>query len=645
MVTKDEKRMRYTREEKNAKRKLPPKPMLPIQRTITNLETPLSELTTTQRCELIAEISEAILEDPQAAFTSSKAANDEDEADDEEGGANIPSKMKRVIDMADMSKNGGEEATTRLAILSLLAIFQDIIPTYRIRLPTAAERAVRVTKDVKKLWEYESKLLLSYQHYLKVLNSLWESGCGKESKRLNASLSTVSVTAILCLCELLKSAAHFNFRSNILKIVVRQMNHRSEEVSNACCDAISNVFENDKQGEIALEATKSIAKMVKERYNAGVGASLTIKPALIRTFLSLPLRVHEDEAQAAKLAEQAKSKKRRKNQEEDDIDEDLREADATVDKIILAKSQADTLHAVTLTYFRILKGVNLVTSNENGKEKNLDTATSLLAPALEGLAKFAHLINFDTVRDVLAVLKGLLKTVEVLPLDASLNCILTAFQTLQGPGRELQIDQKEYVTPLYSQLPRLITEGPGSNNTDLALRCLHVAFMKRKEYSTVRLAAFAKQLGTIALHSPPYTSAPILAFLRQLLHRYPSAAQLLENEQDVVTQGTYSPEANDPEYTNPFATSAWELGTLKFHINPTVKNHAKGAGAKKILQLPIEDPSRIRNELTRNSLELHISHQVRKKKHPLALAALKDKRKRTKARFIKPRKTQNYHLK
>ncbi len=646
MVTRDVKRMRYSKDENNAKakRKLPSKPMLPSQRTIANLEVPISELATPQRCEVIAEISEAILEDPQAAFTSSKFQNDESD-DDEEGGANIPSKMRRLVEMADSSKNGGDETTTRLAILSLLAIFQDIIPTYRIRLPTAAEKSVRVTKDVKKLWEYESKLLISYQQYLKLLDGLWESGNGKQTKRQHAILSTVSVTAILCLCELLKSASHFNFRSNILKIVVKQMNHRSDEVSNACCDAISHVFANDNQGEIALEAARSISKMIKERYNTGVGASLTIKPALIRTFLSLPLRVHEDEAQAAKLAEQAKNKKRKKDKESEEIDDDLKEADATVDKITLARSQADTLHAVTLTYFRILKGVNLVTSNENGKHKNLEAATTLLAPALEGLAKFAHLINFDTVRDVLSVLKGLLKTVESLPLDAALNCILTAFQTLQGPGRELQIDQKEYVSPLYSQLPRLITEGHNSNNTDLALRCLHSAFMKRKEYSTVRLAAFAKQISTVAMHSRPHTSAPLLAFLRQLFHRYPSAAQLLENEQDAVTQGTYSPEAHDPEYTNPFATSAWELGTLKFHIHPIIKNHAKGAGAKKILQLPAEDPSKIRTELTRNSQELHISHRVKKKKHPLFVAAKKDKKNRAKVRFIKPRQTQNYHLK
>lgn len=644
MVTKDAKRMRAERDEANAKakRKLPAKPSIPVQRTISNLDTAIASLSQAQRCELIAEISESILEDPQTAFLS---ISEDDDDDNESSGPRTPSKMRKILELANPQKNGGDEITTKLAILSLLAIFQDIIPTYRIRLPTAQERSVKVSKDIKKLWDYESKLLSTYQQYLKLLDSLWTCGNGKQSKHMDTSLNQISVTAILCLAELLKSASHFNFRSNIMNIVVKQMNHKSEEVSNACCNAVAYVFSNDKQGEIALEAAKAIAKMVKDKYERGVGAAMSIKPALVRTFLSLPLRVHEDEAQAAKLAEQAKSKKKRKSQEEEDLENDLKEADATVDKIILAKSQADTLHSVTLTYFRILKGVNLVSLNEEGKKKNMEAATFLLAPALEGLAKFAHLINFDTVRDVLEVLKGLLKTVNALPLDASLNCILTAFQTLQGPGRELQIDQKEYVSPLYSQLPRLISEGHDSTNTDLAIKCLTSAFMKRKEYSTVRVAAFAKQLSTVAMHAPSFTSAPLLAFLRQLYHRYPSAAQLLENEQDVVTQGTYSPEAEDPEYTNPFATAAWELGSLKFHINPAVRRHAKGAAEKKLLMLPAEDPLRIRSELVRDSQELHIAHRVSKKKHPLAISQKKDKRRRTQYRFVTPRTTQNYHLK
>jgi nucleolar complex protein 3 len=101
-----------------------------------------------------------------------------------------------------------------------------------------------------------------------------------------------------------------------------------------------------------------------------------------------------------------------------------------------------------------------------------------------------------------------------------------------------------------------------SNQTEIALQCLSTAFLKRREYSVIRLASFAKQLATLALHSTASTSAPILAFLRQLFHRYQSLEQLLENEQDVITEGQYDPNVEDPEHANPFATSLWELSLL-----------------------------------------------------------------------------------
>ena len=144
------------------------------------------------------------------------------------------------------------------------------------------------------------------------------------------------------------------------------------------------------------------------------------------------------------------NKKKRKNDRElADIESELREGSGTVDKIVLARCQSETLQSVIITYFRILKSTDAKSRHE------------LLPAALEGLAKFSHLINIDTVVDLLGVLKELLAQVDSFPLEASLNCVLTAFQTLEGPGREMQIDQKEYITPLYSQLARV---GKEENN-------------------------------------------------------------------------------------------------------------------------------------------------------------------------------------
>ena len=48
-------------------------------------------------------------------------------------------------------------------MVSLAAVFKDILPGYRIRPPTDKEKAMSVSKEVRKLREHESSLLSQYQ--------------------------------------------------------------------------------------------------------------------------------------------------------------------------------------------------------------------------------------------------------------------------------------------------------------------------------------------------------------------------------------------------------------------------------------------------------------------------------------------------
>ncbi|CAI7787018.1 unnamed protein product, partial [Closterium sp. NIES-53] len=50
-----------------------------------------------------------------------------------------------------------------LAVLSLTAVFRDIIPGYRVRMRSEKERAMVMSKEVKKRWLFEEGLLQSYQ--------------------------------------------------------------------------------------------------------------------------------------------------------------------------------------------------------------------------------------------------------------------------------------------------------------------------------------------------------------------------------------------------------------------------------------------------------------------------------------------------
>ncbi|KAG7355936.1 CBF/Mak21 family-domain containing protein [Nitzschia inconspicua] len=572
----------------------------------------LAGLSVDEKCDMIAELSELILEDPTKAFHSEKDPSSKHNKEGE-GGEEIrlPSKMQRLLELSRIQKNGNDEYIATLAIMSLLAIFKDVLPSYRIRQQTEIERQGKVSKETKALWDYERNLLTHYQQYLQVLEKSWDQGQASPKNP-----SRVAITAMLSLCELLKAAFHFNFRSNILSIVVRQMNNRHcDQVSESCCRAVEHVFEKDTQGEVAMEAARLVAKLVKDY--RGV-----LLPGVVRSFAKLPLRVHVDEAEAAKLAAAANAKKRKKDRELAEIESELKESSGTVDKIVLARCQSETLQSVILTYFRILKSSDTKTRQE------------LLPAALEGLAKFSHLINIDTVVDLLEVLKELLVQVDSLPLEASLNCVLTAFQTLQGPGREMQIDQKEYITPLYSQLARVGTEGNSQRNTRILIQCLTLAFIKRKEYSTVRVAAFLKKMFTVAMDAPVCTSVPLLALARQILQRYPNAHQLLESESDVITAGQYTPDVDDPEHSNPFSASAWELATLRFHAHPAIREQADAAANLKMVQLPAEAPDRLFSDFIRDMDEVYIPFLRIAKKHPLAGKASG----KNQLRFITPRK-------
>ncbi|VEU42333.1 unnamed protein product [Pseudo-nitzschia multistriata] len=574
----------------------------------------LLTLSAEEKCNLVAELSELVLENPNKAFQVEKEIfnGDGNKEGDGNGDVRSVSKVQQLLDLSRVHKNGNDDYIASLGIMSLLAIFKDILPSYRIRQQTEIERESRISKETKALWDYERALLTHYQQYLQVLEKAWDRGQNQHE----TGPSRLAITAMLSLCELLKSAYHFNFRSNILSIVVRQMNNRKcDQVSNACCRVIEFVFEKDTQGEVSMEAARLVAKLVKEYRGA-------LRPGVIRSFAKLPLRVHVDEAQAAKLAADANKKKRKKDRELAEIESELKESSGTVDKIILARCQSETLQSVILTYFRVLKSTDSKTRHD------------LLPAALEGLAKFSHLVNIDTVVDLLDVLKELLLIVDNLPLEASLNCVLTAFQTLEGPGREMQIDQKEYIAPLYSQLARVGTEENSKKNTYILLRCLTAAFIKRREYSIVRVAAFVKQMFTVAMHSPDYTSVPLIALARQILQRYPSVHQLLESESDVITSGTYKPDVADPEHSNPFSTSAWELACLKFHVHPQVREQAISAAQLKMIQLPAEAPDKLRSMLSKNGDEIYIQFRRQSKKHPLSGKAGKNQ-----LRFITPRKS------
>lgn len=190
--------------------------------------------------------------------------------------------------------------------------------------------------------------------------------------------------------------------------------------------------------------------------------------------------------------------------------------------------------------------------------------------------------------DLLAVLKALLKE-DTLSLHSGLAAVLTGLRALRGPGRELMVDEKDFVNILYKLLPRLIHNRKNRSCLPIALECVHEMFLKNKEIIVDRVAAFVKRLLLISTTLPPHQVLAIMSLVRSLFHKYAKLHPLVECEAEHIASGVYRADVDDPDFSNPYASSCWELGLLRLHWHPKVSSFALGTSTL-APSLPTEHP-------------------------------------------------------
>ncbi|XP_073683942.1 nucleolar complex protein 3 homolog [Garra rufa] len=476
----------------------------------------------------------------------------------------------------------------KLVMVSLMEVFKDIVPSYRIRPLTEEEKATKVKKETMQLREFEQGLVSQYKFYLEDLEQTikdWKQNKEKRSQAVSLqSYKGLAEVAIRCICDLLVALSHFNFHNNIIVMVVPLMSDRFWKVSEMCCEAISKLLKQDKLGQASLAVVKVISGMVKSR-------NYKVKPQVLNCLLSLRIKEVEMKKDTADTAPKKKFmsyKEKRANlsrmqrkwkKAEEKLQKELLETEASESKDKKIKLHTETLNIVFLTYFRILKKAQ---------------KSALLPSVLEGLAKFAHLINLEFFDDLLAVLYGLIMSGD-LTVRESLHCILTSFHVLSGQGDVLNIDPLKFYNHLYKTLLTLHA-GETNDNTAIVLRCLDIMLTKRRKQVTLQRAqGFLKRLSTLSLHLMPDSCVGILAANRTLMHTFPKCDILLDNE--MQGSGVYLPELDVPEYCNPQNTSLWELHLLKTHFHPIVRKFAvhlmKGA--------PSEGSGALNMELSRRT--------------------------------------------
>ncbi|KAL3444979.1 nucleolar complex-associated protein-domain-containing protein [Aspergillus insuetus] len=534
--------------------------------------------------------------------------------------------------MAEMVENGSHVAIKKLALASQAAIYKDVIPGYRIRPLSEEETSAKVSKDVRKLRSFEQSLLSGYKHYVQTLLSLTKSSKG-DSAGTDASLKSV---AISCACSLLLSVPHFNFRAELLRILVNQLaRRRVDDDYVKCQETLQEVFYRDDDGIVSLEAVRLLSKMMKAR-------DFKVHGSVLDTFLHLRLlsefsskasrdRVDRDDDEENTLgSKKLKNKKefrtkrnRKLEKERKAVEKDMKEADALVSHEARDKNQAETLKLVFATYFRILKL----------------RVPNLMGPVLEGLAKYAHMINQDFFGDLLEALKDLIghaeddlqndgndsadeddETADSNPnstnrdsLRESLLCTVTAFALLEGQDASkaaaaLHLDLSFFIKHLYRTLYSLSTNpdveyNPNASNAlrlpdpssstpqyirknkvnfqtpmVLLLRCLNASLLSRANGvpPPVRLASFAKRLMTTSLQVPEKSAIATLSLLNQVSRHHARRISSLWYSEERKGDGVFNPYATDIDTTNVFAGTVWEGELLKLHYCPQVREAVSG---------------------------------------------------------------------
>ncbi|XP_027345895.1 nucleolar complex protein 3 homolog isoform X1 [Abrus precatorius] len=506
------------------------------------------------------------------------------------------SNIKFLKEMVQISKDN-DHTIVKLGLLSLLAVFKDIVPGYRIRLPTEKELEMKVSKTVRKMRYYESTLLSAYKAYLQRLIAL-------EKKPL------FQLVAVRCICSLLDANPHFNFWESLLDATVRNISSTNEAIRKVCCSTIKSLFMNEGKhgGEATVEAVRLIADHVKAH-------NCQSHPDSVDVFWSLSF--DEDLVKSAKIEEDQKLKskksKKRKNLEasnklvendrkkirqeqisktREEVEADYKAASFTPDVREKRQMQTETLSAVFETYFRILKHtMQSIGASSEANPGALSAAAEslpLLAPCLKGLAKFSHLIDLDFMGDLMNHLKVLAsgssnsgntsdKSSKCLTVSERLQCCIVAFKVMRNNLDALNVDLQDFFLHLYNLL---LEYRPGRDQGEVLAEALKIMLCDDKQHDMQKTAAFIKRLATFSLCVGSADSMAALVTVKHLLQKNIKCRNLLENDiGGGSVSGTipkYQPYSTDPNLSGALASVLWELNLLSKHYHPAISTIASG---------------------------------------------------------------------
>lgn len=291
-------------------------------------------------------------------------------------------KVKNIGALIDLMVEYGSDkernllSTRKLAMISLVEVFKDIVPDYKVGVVDLEQQKVK--KDTLARVTYENELLKYYKKYLRELENITKAlKRRKYGPRPSKEFVALAEVSIQCLCEALLSQPYFNFSTNIGQLLVTFLNCPNETVRKRIHETFVKLFKTDKRLDITRHIVRNINQLVKRKSNfvfvevISCLTSLQIKNINVNAEKEAELKQKKLEQHKSRLISMSKRERKRKKKLAD-LEKEMMETQAEENKQSKNSKLTDISKLAFTIYFRILK------QNPNSR---------LLSSTLEGLAK------------------------------------------------------------------------------------------------------------------------------------------------------------------------------------------------------------------------------------------------------------------
>jgi len=199
-----------------------------------------------------------------------------------------------------VARNDVDLAVRQMALISATQVLIDVVPMYRIRIPTQEEiekekqTGVILSREVLQTRRYEKQLVKDYTDLVRLccncvrkvmasdLLTTLDAGVDPYEVEREA-LRGLPLVALKNLCRLFERAYNFNYAKEICAFLSSVLTSRFVTFRDIVASTVRVIFKSDIAGDASLEIVRAISNVFKER------GGDRIRSTLLEVLLDLPL--------------------------------------------------------------------------------------------------------------------------------------------------------------------------------------------------------------------------------------------------------------------------------------------------------------------------------------------------------------------